>query len=177
MLRYQNDRKIKEFEDYPPEISEQIESAYRNNEDVMNFEVYIEKVKAKEVIRVKREYMVTFDSMEQCSVRTKYKRGVRRLCKTDQLSLKEFGLDRFDHLVKVVNYNEKCGIVVTTNEIINACIDDIIQNGSNSVTSLQKKQFKIHAERLLSLITDRNEFNNLWTQDFIQNVKPLNYVC
>merc|ERR1712087_362451 len=37
---YQNDRRIKEFEDYPIEISDKIEAAYLKKQPTFSFEVY-----------------------------------------------------------------------------------------------------------------------------------------
>merc|ERR1712228_250665 len=236
---YNSDRRFKEFEDYPDEISDKIELAYAANENTVCFEVYSykrinkryrgkdckgkhglkefktdsmqfecdgcsvsnyplgtvligcrtcnydlcqkcfalsdweieERIKLRKATNKRKTYRITFASMEQQRVTSEYKRGVRRIYKCDQERLKEFGINAFDHLIKVTNYNEKCGISLTTNDIFKCCIDDIKINGSKSVTSLQKEQFHIHAERLLNIIKDRNEFNNLWRQNFIENVK------
>jgi len=126
-----------------------------------------EKIAAQVKTDKCKKYEVTFDTMEQINERTSYKRGVRRILKNDQDWLKAIGLHRFAHLITIINDTDSvCGIGITSDQIIEACIDDIFTSQNKSVTALQKEQFQIHGDRLLHIIKNEDEFNKMWMDNF-----------
>eukprot|EP01084_Bolivina_argentea_P145700 255328_1 len=150
--QWYNNETTKGFVDNEENISNEIENKYISGAKTMQFE--------RQTRKKLNVYDVSFDTMEQQNIKSKYKRGMRRIYKNDRNELKQFGLHTFDHLINIT-YNGCC-IPITTNIIINECIQDIMINEKKSVNKLQREEADIHSKKLFHVIKDPQEFIKLW---------------